>query len=78
MQNPPLHFFELQAIGLSSWIQPVWILPQGIPTLQQTNPPVHFGISCKLTEGGLNPLFQITDKGIEQECSQNYGLGNTR
>ena len=33
------------------------------------------GVVCKLTEGALNPLIQITDKDIKQKWPQNWALG---
>ena len=32
---------------------------------------------CKFTEGALNPLFQIIDKDVKQEWTQNWALENT-
>ncbi|KAK4821075.1 hypothetical protein QYF61_012417 [Mycteria americana] len=41
-----------------------------LPTLQQINTPTQLGVVCKLTEGALNPLVQITDKDIKQNWPQ--------
>ncbi|KAK4816629.1 hypothetical protein QYF61_019328 [Mycteria americana] len=50
---------------------------QSPPTLKQINTPAQLGVAYKLTEGALNPLIQINDKDIKQNCSQYRALGNT-
>jgi len=58
-------------------IQSVQIPLQSLPTLQQIDTPAQLGVICKLAEGALNPLMQITDKVIKQDWPQYCALGNT-
>ncbi|KAK4830748.1 hypothetical protein QYF61_013198 [Mycteria americana] len=58
VQDPALGLVESHTIGLGPLIQPV----QSLPTLKQINTPTQSGVICKLTEGALNPLIQITYK----------------
>lgn len=41
------------------------------------NSPVQFAVLCKLPEGRLNPLVQIVDKNVKQNCPLHWTLGNT-
>ncbi|KAK4813127.1 hypothetical protein QYF61_011338 [Mycteria americana] len=70
VQDPALSLVEPHTIGPSPWIQPVQVPLQSLPTLQQINTPAQLGVICKLTEGALNPLVQITDDDIKQDWPQ--------
>ncbi|KAK4831815.1 hypothetical protein QYF61_019245 [Mycteria americana] len=77
VQDLALGLVEPHTIGLSPWIQPVQVPLQSLPTLKKINTPAQLGVICKLTEGALNPLVQIIDKGIKQNWPQHRALGNT-
>ncbi|KAK4830957.1 hypothetical protein QYF61_014416 [Mycteria americana] len=77
VQDPALGLVEPHTIDLSPSIQPVQVPLQSLPTLQQINTPTQLGVVCKLTEGALNPLIQIIDKGMKQNWPQHRALGNT-
>ncbi|GAB0183390.1 mitochondrial enolase superfamily member 1 [Grus japonensis] len=77
MQDLALGLVEPDTVGLGPLIHPVQISLQSLPTLKQINTPAQFGVICKLTEGALNPLVQIINKGLKQDWPQNYALGNT-
>ena len=47
-------------------MQSVQIPLQSLPTLQQINVPVHLGVICKMTEGALHPLVQVTIHEIQR------------
>ncbi|KAK4813420.1 hypothetical protein QYF61_004989 [Mycteria americana] len=68
---------EPHTIGPSPSIQPVQIPLQSLPPLKQINTPTQLGVTCKLTEGALDPLIQIIDKDIKQNWPQHKALGNT-
>ncbi|KAJ7413562.1 hypothetical protein BTVI_42994 [Pitangus sulphuratus] len=70
VQDPVLDLTEPHPIGLSPSIQPSQAPLQSLPTLQQINTPAQLGVVCKLMEGALNPLVQVTDKDIKQSRSQ--------
>ncbi|KAK4830776.1 hypothetical protein QYF61_013609 [Mycteria americana] len=57
VQDLALSLAEPHTTGLDLLIQP------SLPTLKQINAPAQLGVICKLTEGALNPLIQIIDKG---------------
>ncbi|GAB0186435.1 hypothetical protein GRJ2_001108800 [Grus japonensis] len=61
---------ESHPVGLDPSIQPVQIPLQSLPTLKQINTPAQLGVTCKLTEGALNPLIQIIDKDIKDNWPQ--------
>jgi len=71
LQDPAFGLVEPHTTGLSPSIQSVQIPLQSLPTLQQINTPTQLCFICKLTEGALNPLIQITDKDIKQDWPQN-------
>ncbi|KAK4810004.1 hypothetical protein QYF61_004911 [Mycteria americana] len=52
-----------------------WV--QSLPTLKQINTPAQLAVTCKLTEGALDPLVQTIDEDIEQDWPQHRALGNT-
>ncbi|KAK4810045.1 hypothetical protein QYF61_005108 [Mycteria americana] len=70
VQDLALSLVEPHTIDLGPLIQPVQIPLQSLPTLEQINTPAQFGVSCKLTEGALNPLIQIIDRDIKQNWPQ--------
>ncbi|GAB0199280.1 hypothetical protein GRJ2_002393400 [Grus japonensis] len=70
VQDPTLSLVEPHTVGLGPSIQPVQIPLQSLPTLKQINTPTQLGVVCKLTEGALDPLVQITDKDIKQNWPQ--------
>ncbi|PKU42313.1 hypothetical protein llap_7381 [Limosa lapponica baueri] len=39
---------------------------ESVPTLKQVNNPTQFGVTCKPTEGALDPLIHIVDKDIKR------------
>ena len=75
--DPALGLVAPHKTGLGPSIQPVQIPLQSLPILEQIDTPAQFGVICKLTEGALNPLIQITDKGVKQDWPQNWVLGST-
>ncbi|KAK4832105.1 hypothetical protein QYF61_020732 [Mycteria americana] len=77
VQDPTFGLVEPHTIGLGPLIQPVQVPLQSLPTLKQINTPAQIGVICKLTEGALDPLIQIIDKGIKQDWPQHRALGNT-
>ncbi|KAK4829686.1 hypothetical protein QYF61_006061, partial [Mycteria americana] len=66
VQDLALVLVKPHTVGLGPLIQPV-----------QINTPAQFGVTCKLTEGALNPFVQIIDKDIKQDWPQHRALGNT-
>ncbi|KAK4826589.1 hypothetical protein QYF61_010351 [Mycteria americana] len=50
---------------------------ESLPTLKQINTPAQLGVTCKLTEGALDPFIQTIDKDIKQNWPQHRALGNT-
>ncbi|KAK4817763.1 hypothetical protein QYF61_026986 [Mycteria americana] len=77
VQDPALSLVEPHTVGPSPSIQPVQVPLQSLPTLKQINTPTQLGVICKLTEGALDPLAQITDKDIKQNWPQHRALGST-
>ncbi|GAB0204449.1 hypothetical protein GRJ2_002910500 [Grus japonensis] len=63
VQDLALSLVESHTIGLGPLIQPVQIPLQSLPALKQINAPAQLGVVCKFTEGALDPLIQIIDKG---------------
>ena len=61
VQDLTLDLLKTHTIGLSSSIQPVQI-PLSFPTLRQINISSQLGVICKLNEGALNLLIQITNR----------------
>jgi len=70
-QDPAFGLVEAHTVGLGPSIHSVQIRLQSLPTLQQIDSPTQLGVICKLTEGALNPLIQIIDKGVKQDWTQN-------
>lgn len=66
VQDLALHLVEHHRIVLSPSVLPLQMPLQSLPTIQQINNPAQFAVVCRLSEG-LNPLFQVIDKGIEQD-----------
>jgi len=66
VQDPALGPVVPHTTGLSPSIQPVQIPLQSLPTLKQINAPAQLDVICKLAEGALDPLIQITDKDTKQ------------
>ncbi|PKU26936.1 hypothetical protein llap_22760 [Limosa lapponica baueri] len=64
-------------IGLGPSIQPIQIPLQSPSSLKQVDAPTRLGVTCKLTEGALNPLVQIVDEDVEENRPQYQALGNT-
>jgi len=58
---------ESHTVGLGPSIQPDQVPLQRLHTLQQINTPTQPSVTCKLTEGALNPLIQIIDKDVNQD-----------
>ncbi|KAJ7421365.1 hypothetical protein BTVI_18657 [Pitangus sulphuratus] len=58
---------ELITIGFRPSIQHVQVLLQSLPALQKINTPTQLGVICKLTEGSLKLLVQISDKDTMQD-----------
>ncbi|KAK4818594.1 hypothetical protein QYF61_015456 [Mycteria americana] len=77
VQDLALSLVKPHTIDLSPSIQPVQVPLQSLPTLKQINTPTQLGVICKLTEGALDPLIQIVDKGIKQDWPQHRAQGNT-
>ncbi|KAK4806220.1 hypothetical protein QYF61_001143 [Mycteria americana] len=75
VQDLALGLVKPHTIDLSPSIQPVQVLLQSLPTLQQINTPTQLGVICKLTEGALDPLIQIIDKDVKQDWPQHRTLG---
>ncbi|KAK4831235.1 hypothetical protein QYF61_016333 [Mycteria americana] len=73
VQDLALGLVEPHKIDLGPLIQPV----QSLPTLKHINTPAQLGVTCKLTEGALDPFVQIIDKDIKQNWPQHRALGNT-
>ncbi|KAK4821429.1 hypothetical protein QYF61_019707 [Mycteria americana] len=73
VQDLALSLVEPHTIDLGPSIQHI----QTLPTLKQINTPTQLGVTCKLTEGALDPLVQIIDKDIKQDWPQHRALGNT-
>jgi len=71
VQDPTFGLVESHSVGLSPLIQPVQIPLQSLHSLKQINTPTQLGITCRLTEGALHPLIQITDIDVKQDCTQN-------
>jgi len=71
VQDPAFGLVEPRTVGLSPWIQPVQIPLQRLPTLKQIDTLTQLGVICRPTEGALNPLIQIIDKGVKQDWTQN-------
>ena len=71
VQEPVFGLVESHTIGLGPLIQSVQIPLQSLPVLEQTDTPAQLGVICKLTEGALSPLIQITDKDVKQDRTQN-------
>ena len=63
-------------VRLGPSIQPVQIPLQSLPTLEQVDTPAQVGVICKLPEGALDPLIQITDKDVQQNCPWYWALGS--
>ncbi|KAK4814940.1 hypothetical protein QYF61_006884 [Mycteria americana] len=76
-QDLALSLVEPHTVGPSPSIQPVQVPLQSLPPLKQINTPAQLGVICKLTEGALDPLFQITHKDIKQGWPQHRALGDT-
>ncbi|KAK4829125.1 hypothetical protein QYF61_002204 [Mycteria americana] len=70
VQDLALGLVEPHTIDLGPWIQPVQVPLQSLPTLKQINTPTQLGVTCKLTEGALDPFVQIIDKDIKQNWPQ--------
>jgi len=58
VQDLALGLTETHTIGLLPSIHSVQIPLQTLLTLQQLNTATQLGVTCKLTEGALNPLIQ--------------------
>jgi len=70
VQNPALGLVEPNAAGLVPSIQPVQIRLQSLPTLKQIDTTTQLAVICKFSEGAFDPLIQIVDKDIKQNCPQ--------
>jgi len=70
VQDPAFGLVETHTVGLSPSIQPVQIPLQSLPNLKQIDTPAQFGVTCKLTEGSLNPFIQIIDKDVKEDWPQ--------
>jgi len=70
MQDPAFGLVKPCKIGIGSLIQPIQIPLQILPTLKQIDTPAQLGVTCKLTEGALNPLTQIICKDVKQDWTQ--------
>lgn len=77
MQDPALCLVELHPVGLSPWVQPIHFPLQSLPTLKEINTLSELGVICKLTEGALDPLVQITDGDIEKKWPQYWAQWDT-
>ena len=71
VQDPALGLVEPHTVGLGPSICSVQIPLQTLPTLEHMDTPTQLGVICKLTEGALNPLVQITDEDVKQHWTQN-------
>ncbi|RMC07426.1 hypothetical protein DUI87_16894 [Hirundo rustica rustica] len=62
-----LNLMQLASVHQSSMSRSLCraFLPSSRSTL-----PIELGVVCKLTEGALNSLVQITDKDIKQGCTE--------
>ncbi|KAK4822635.1 hypothetical protein QYF61_018587 [Mycteria americana] len=74
VQDLALGLVKPHTTDLSPSIQPVQVPLQSLPALQQINTPTQLGVICKLTEGALDPLVQIIDKGIKHNWPQHRAL----
>ncbi|XP_065498931.1 maestro heat-like repeat-containing protein family member 7 [Caloenas nicobarica] len=72
VQDLALGLVEPHTIGLGSSSQPAQLPLKSLPTLQQINTPAQFGVTCKLSEGALDPFVQIIDKEIEQNSVKGF------
>jgi len=70
VQSPALGLVEPHTVGLGPSIQSVQIPLQSLSTLNQIDTSAQLGVVCRLTEGALNPLVHITDKGSKQNRPQ--------
>jgi len=57
VQDLALGLVEPHTIGLGPLIQPVQVPLQSLPTLEQIDTPTQCGVTCKLTEGALDPVY---------------------
>ncbi|RMC04774.1 hypothetical protein DUI87_17946 [Hirundo rustica rustica] len=57
MQDPAFVLVEPHTTGFGPSIRPVQIPLQTPPALPQINTPTQLGVTCKVTEGTLNPLI---------------------
>ena len=64
VQDAALGLVEAHIISLSPSIQPIQILPKGLPTLMADQHFSQLGVVSRLTEALLNPLIQIVIKDI--------------
>jgi len=67
VQDTTFGLVDPHTVGLIPLIQPVQIPLQSLPTLKQIDTPTQLVVICKLTEGALNPLIQVTDKDLKQD-----------
>lgn len=58
-------FFEVHKTGPS--FQPVWLALSGNPALEDIDWSRQFVVNCKLDEGALCHILQVTDKDVKQE-----------
>lgn len=49
----------------------------GLPTLRHINTSPQLSVTCKLTEGSLNPLVEIISNDLKQDRPQDGPLWNT-
>ena len=66
-QGPALGLVAPHTTGLGPSVQPDQIPLQSLPALRQVNTPTHLGVTCKLTEGALDPLVQTVNKDMKED-----------
>jgi len=71
VQDLALGLIEPYTVGLNPSIQCVQMPLQSLPTLKQIDFPAQLSVTCKLTEGALNPLIQIIDTDVKKDWPQN-------
>jgi len=66
LQGFALLLVELREFPASPFLQPVMVPLDGIMTLWHIIHSSQFGVTCKLAEGALCPIIQISKEDVEQ------------
>ncbi|KAK4827398.1 LOW QUALITY PROTEIN: hypothetical protein QYF61_017803 [Mycteria americana] len=76
-QDPTLGLVEPHEVHTGPLLQLVQVPLDGIPSLRHVNCTTQLGVICKLAEGALDPIVNVTDEDIKQHWSQYGPLRNT-